>query len=214
MVNDRLDHVVLVCDDLDRGTDALAARTGVRPVYGGVHANGQTHNALVGLDGRRYLELLAPTGAPSAGDDEWIRRAHAATEPSVLTYCMRSPRPLPALAAVGRSRGWTRTDVTSNGRRTPEGTQLRWQVLMPCVDDFGLSFPFCIDWLDSIHPSDALRSAAKDCSVQLVEFAVGHPDSVRLAESGRAAGLEIATFDADAPTFRLSVRGPAGVVAL
>jgi Glyoxalase-like domain len=214
VVNERLDHVVLVCGDLERGTAVLAARLGVRPLYGGVHATGLTHNALVGLDGRRYLELLAPTGAPSGSDDEWIRRAHGATEPTVLTYCVRSPRPLSDLAALGRARGWTETDVSSNGRQTPEGVRLRWRVLTPRVDGFGFSFPFFIDWLDSVHPSDALRSTGRGCSLQLVEFAVGHPEAELLAASLRVVGVEIETFRADGAAFRLSVQGPSGVVAL
>ncbi len=214
MVNEWLDHVVLVCRDLERGTEVLAARLGVTPVYGGVHATGRTHNALVGLDGRRYLELLAPTDAPSDTDDEWVRRARGATEPTVLTYSVRSPRPLSDLAALGRARGWTQTDVTSNGRQTPEGVQLRWRVLTPRVDDFGLSFPFFIDWLDSVHPSDALRSPGRDVSVQLGEFAVGHPEAELLAASLRVVGVEIATFRSAGTTFRLSVDGPEGVVAL
>jgi Glyoxalase-like domain len=214
VVNECLDHVVLVCGDLERGAAVLAARLGVKPVYGGVHATGLTHNALVGLDGRRYLELLAPTGAPSGSEDEWIRRARSATEPTVLTYCVRSPRPLSELAAQGRADGWTQTDVTSNGRRTPEGVRLRWRVLTPHVDGFGFSFPFFIDWLDSVHPSDALRSSGRDCPLRLVEFAVGHPAAEQLAASLRVAGVEMATFRADGATFRVSVHGPNGVVAL
>src|SRR5579863_583920 len=175
-MNPYLDHVIWACADLERGSRRFEALTGVRPRYGGVHASGLTHNALIGLGPRCYLEILAPVKPAGADDDDWCRLARAAHEPRLLTYCLRSARPLSELASTFGALGWKNAVVASNGRTTPEGVRLRWQWLAPAAERFGLAFPFFIDWLDSPHPAESLDAAQAQPGILLQGFAVGHPD--------------------------------------
>jgi hypothetical protein len=94
-VSEYLDHIIYASADLERGSRQFEALTGVTPSYGGVHANGTTQNAIVALDGRCYLEILAPVKGAQADDDQWTRLARGAETPRVLTYCMRTVKPLP-----------------------------------------------------------------------------------------------------------------------
>jgi hypothetical protein len=213
-MTDPLDHIVVICDDLERGAAHFTELTGVRPVYGGAHASGLTHNALVGLGGHRYLEILAPAKGPAPDDDEWTRCARAAATPRVFTYCLRSTRPLPELAAIGSAKRWPHGGVTSNGRTTPEGVRLRWEWFAPRVEPFGYSFPFFIDWLDSVHPSDALRTARPTEAIRLSQFAVGHPDADRLGALLSELGTRVDTYRVGEPAFRVHLDTPNGPVAL
>ncbi len=209
-----LDHVIWVCSDLERGAHRLEALTGIRPRYGGVHASGLTHNALVGLGGRCYLEVLAPVGPAGPNDDEWCRLARDAHEPRILTYCLRSARPLSQLASIAAASGWKNAVVASNGRTTPEGVRLRWQWLAPAVERFGLAFPFFIDWLDSPHPTESLGRTQPDSDILLQHFAVGHPDAADLQRTLGETGSTIDTYPAVDVQFRLQLKTPRGAVSL
>jgi hypothetical protein len=206
-----LDHIIWACDDLERGTRRFEALTGVSPRYGGVHASGSTHNALVGLSPRCYLEILAPTGPQTPDEDAWCRLAREASEPRIMTYCQRSPRPLSQLAQIAEAAGARPAVVASNGRVTPEGVRLNWQWVAPVFDEFGLAFPFYIDWLDSPHPAATAQGQGQ---VRLAEFAVGHPQAGHLLQTLNKLGTPIDIYTAPAIEFRVRLQTPRGIVSL
>lgn len=213
-MNSHLDHIIWACADLERGARRFEALTGIEPRFGGVHASGLTHNALVGVGPRCYLEILAPVGPAGPGDDHWCRLARAAHEPQVLTYCLRSARPLSELASSFEKLGWQNTVVASNGRTTPEGVRLRWQWLAPAAARFGLAFPFFIDWLDSPHPAESLRAAQPESGIALRGFAVGHPAAADLQRTLADVGSTVETYAAEEVQFRLQLETPLGTVSL
>jgi hypothetical protein len=210
-VNEFLDHIIWACDDLERGSRRFEALTGVTPHYGGMHASGLTHNALVRLGPRCYLEVLAPTGPPSAKDDAWSRLARTGGEPRVLTYCLRSARPLSELSQLAEQSGASKSQVLNNGRVTPDGVKLNWQWVAPTFERFGLAFPFFIDWLNSPHPAAMAQTPG---NIQLQHFAVGHPLADELQRNLSRLGAPIETYTAAANEFRVELDTPRGTVSL
>jgi hypothetical protein len=204
-----LDHIMWGTDDLESGSRRFEKLTGVTPRYGGAHASGLTHNALVSLGAHSYLEILAPTGPPTANEDAWSRLARTARDPRILTYCLRSSLPLSELAQIAEGLGAPRVQVLGNGRVTPEGVRLNWQWLAPTFTQFGLAFPFFIDWLDSPHPS-----AGAPGSIELRRFAVGHPRADELRQILSKLGAPINTYTAPDAEFQLQLDTPSGPVSL
>src|SRR5215467_8799672 len=80
-----LDHILLGCNDLDRGIAWVEERTGVRAAFGGVHPGRGTQNALLSLGDLQYLEIIAPDpkqpGVTSRGGD-----LRGLTEPKLVGW--------------------------------------------------------------------------------------------------------------------------------
>ncbi|MEU6506384.1 VOC family protein [Streptomyces sp. NPDC046942] len=149
-----LDHLVLATPDLAATVADFTRRTGVTPEPGGVHLGLGTRNHLVGLGGRRYLEILGPdpeqpepAGPRPFGVDQL-------TEPRTLTWAI-SPPDLDTAITAARARGYDPGPVRPMSRRTPDGTLLRWRLTDGTSGDPSGLVPFLIDWGDSRHPADS-----------------------------------------------------------
>ena len=67
-----IDHIVIGIHDLEKGIASIEDLTGVKPVYGGAHPSLGTHNALISLGNRTYLEILAPNPDVSMNWLSWL----------------------------------------------------------------------------------------------------------------------------------------------
>ncbi|MXV60534.1 hypothetical protein GS429_00305 [Natronorubrum sp. JWXQ-INN-674] len=135
----QFDHAIFAGRDLESMSDQFAA-LGLAPEYGGVHANGVTHNAIVGFDDGSYLELLStvePDQTPprrerligeTAGPCGWAVRTTA----------------LETAAERLRSSGLSVEGPVAMERRTDDGELATWECafLGDCVP--GTRYPFLI----------------------------------------------------------------------
>ena len=170
-----IDHLVLAGPDLDHLVAWFAEVSGIIPTAGGAHVGIGTRNALVGLGGSTYLELIGPDPAqpePVAsrpfGIDELER-------PRLVTWCLRPTVPLEEAVEITRRHGWDPGSVAAMSRRRPDGALLHWRLTLRPMGPDVAAVPFFIDWLDSEHPAAALPASA-----DLTSLTVTHPDRDRL----------------------------------
>ena len=207
-----LDHLVVAGATLAQAIEYVAELTGAVPRPGGQHVVMGTHNALVKLGERLFLELIAidptlpPPGRPRWFDLDDVKMQVALAErPRLVHWVARSPDLARTLAAAGYDPGpvhpMTRGDyrwritIPGDGRRPGEGV-----------------LPTLIQWDVAAHPADTLPNAG----VAMVELAASHPDPKAI----RAALATIGLPDAVRVTFgspaRLAamLRTPRGLVTL
>lgn len=177
----RIDHLILAGPDLAELVDHVAGRTGVEPMDGGPHVGLGTRNALLGLGGMRYLELVAPD--PDQPEPEQPRPfgIDRVTAPSLVGWAVRTHE-IDDLVVAARRSGYDPGAPFSMSRQPPEGDPLTWRLTRPSGGLDGI-LPFIIDWGETIHPSEGLPL------VELVTLNVSHPDLAAVASGLKALRL-------------------------
>jgi len=174
-----LDHLVVAAATLEQGEDHLEAKLGVRPRRGGKHVAMGTHNSLLKLDARIFLELIAvdPEGA-APSRPRWF----ALDTPAMREALSAGPRLIHWVARTEDIEGAARVSPIDVGRVHPmEREAFRWRITIP--DDGHLPgegvVPTLIQWSDARHPADGLP----DSSLRLAALAASHPQpaAVRIA---------------------------------
>lgn len=201
-----LDHLILGASDLALGIRWVEERTGVRAALGGVHPGRGTHNALLSLGPRCYLEILAPD--PAQQTLAWFRDLPNLSEPRLVGW-MSHPGNIASLAERLRQSGISYDGPRESSRQRPDGRTLRWQLLRLTDDSSGL-FPTLIEWSpDSPHPAE---DAPTGCS--LLQFEISSPDPEQVQKTLRAVGITLQIGVGDRPQLRARIAGPKGAVDL
>lgn len=161
-----IDHLVVAARTLAQGSDYVERVLGVRPGPGGKHPLMGTHNRLLGLGHRTYLEVIAiDPQAPAPGRPRWFNLDHLElSEPRLLSWVACSSDIASALPEMG--------DITRASRGN-----LEWLIAIPPdgrLHQGGL-VPYLIQWGES-HPTDNLG----DSGCRLIQLLGFHPEPKRV----------------------------------
>ncbi len=137
----RFDHAIILVRDLYKSIDHYKS-AGFNPFFGGVHAGGKTHNALIVFGDGTYLELLAPTTPELLNNLDPNDRSSflflLAQGEGLGGYALLSDNLVADVDAM-QKRGLAVSLQPANGRARPDGQQLRWR---SAVRDNGSMTPF------------------------------------------------------------------------
>ena len=210
-VPELLDHIILGCNDLDRGIAFVEEHTGVRAAFGGVHPGRGTRNALLSLGTRRYLEIIAPDPQQASSahlndlqSDLDKRHLRELTEPRLIGWAAH-PGDIQSLATKLVQSGIAAEGPTPGSRKRPDGRVLHWNTLTLQNDARGL-LPFFIEWsADSLHPS---ADAPAGC--RLVRFEAVTPEPEKLAKTAALLSLDLSITKGETSQLRATITGPKG----
>lgn len=203
-----VDHLVLAAPELDDGVELVAGLTGVRPLAGGSHPGLGTRNALMGLGGGTYLEIIGPD--PEQPEPEAPRpfMVDVIDEPRLVTYACRAGD-LDAAVAAARAAGVNLGEPRAMSRTRPDGGVLRWRLTPPDMLLYDGLLPFLIDWGDTESPAVTAQGGCR-----LVELRAAHPrpDAVRAALA--TLGVTLDVQEAGVPALTATLETPNGPVDL
>ena len=183
------DHLVYVTSDVDRITDQLAERLGVRPAGGGSHIGRGTRNALLSLGPDVYLEILGPD--PS--QDVQQPGSRFPVTPLLRTWAVKAPD-IDATVATARQRGVDPGPAQSMSRARPDGLVLEWRLTAGGGGGLGTDgsvtlLPFLIDWGQTEHPA---LTAPAGCTLLSLRAEDQDPGAVRAKLEALGVDLEVA----------------------
>ncbi|MFI5282308.1 MAG: VOC family protein [Candidatus Dormibacterales bacterium] len=208
-IND-LDHVVVVAGSREAGSAWVEAALGARPEMGGEHARMGTHNALLRLGDRQYLEVIAiDPQAPGPDRPRWFgmdRLTHD-SPPRLAAWVARTPDLAQAAAASILPLG----EIESMKRGA-----LSWQIAVPIDGELLLegALPTLIQWTGD-HPAAGLP----DRGCRLLGLELFNPWPLALAALLQSIGLRhavtIRTLPHDErPFLRATIETPIGLRVL
>lgn len=201
-----LDHILLGCNDLDRGIELVEEATGVRPAIGGVHPGRGTRNALLSLGERRYLEVIAPD--PAQSEIVHYPQLRSMTGPRLIGWAVH-PSDIAVVAQQFRENQVAFTGPDDGSRKRPDGRVLNWKTINLADDRHGL-LPFFIEWsADSVHPS---KDAPAKCTLDY--FEVMSTDPEELSSALKRIGLDLPVQHSDKARLRALISGPKGDLPL
>lgn len=212
LANVEPDHLVVAAATLAQGIEWIEERLGVRAQPGGRHVAMGTHNAVVSLGRRLYLEIIAidPDGVapprPRWFDlDGPTMRARLAEGPSLIHW-------------VARTR-----DIETDAKRCAESGKpiamqrgdFSWRITVPADGHRpgGGLVPTLIEWSDPArHPADALPESG----VRPVALAGEHPEPARVRDALATLGLSdvLKVTYGRSPRLAAMLATPRGVVTL
>jgi glyoxalase-like protein len=199
-----LDHILLGTSDLDAGIGLLRRHTGVKATFGGAHPGRGTHNALLSLGERRYLEIIAPDPQQAVSTDPLALRLRKFSEPRLVGWAAH-PGALGTFAETLRERNIGFDGPKQGSRKRLDGGLLRWQTLNLRDDAAGL-LPFFIEW----DPGSPHPAADSPQGLRIVRFELATPTPEALNRTAELLSLDAPVVKADEPQIRASFAGPKG----
>ncbi|HVF64489.1 MAG TPA: VOC family protein [Casimicrobiaceae bacterium] len=208
----QIDHLIFGASTLAQGIEYFAELTGVAPQPGGKHAGMATHNALVKLGERVYLEIIA---IDPQGEKPLRKRWFDLDDGNLMADLVERPQLIHWVARTrdvefASSRAGYETGPVLPFSRGP----YRWRITVP--DDGRRPgrgvLPTLMQWDVPQHPADALPSSG----VSIAQFAASHPEPAIVRRSLQHLGVadEIhVTFDRNARLAAM-LRTPRGLVAI
>jgi hypothetical protein len=143
---ENIDHILLAINDLDKGIAEFKELTGVEPVFGGIHPNSFTQNALASLEGGSYIEIIAPR----KDAEDVPAQFDTLTSLTPIGWAVRTKNIKKTKEKLNAG-GFVATENESGSRAKPDGTLLAWTTFTVEGQD---DYQFFIEWAaSSIHPS-------------------------------------------------------------
>lgn len=182
MSRSEIDHIIVTAASLEAGAEYVRRALSVEMQKGGEHVRMGTHNRLLKLGEKLYLEVIAVNpGAPSPGRPRWFQLDEPASvkAPRLATWAARcdnihatlaaSPVPLGKIELMSRGDFEWSITVTPDGRLPLDGNA-----------------PTLIQWRSGNHPAETL----KDLGCSLVSLEGTHPQAGAVTGLLRAIGFE------------------------
>lgn len=164
-----LDHIVVTAPTLKSGVQWVREVLGATPELGGKHERMGTHNCLLRLGERIYLEVIAiDPNAPHPGRPRWFGLDEVSS-PRLGAWVARTTDIGASLEACKENLG--KVEPMSRG-------ELEW--LITVASDGQLPFDGCapvlIQWQQGMHPAARMRESA--CRLQ--RLSLYHPQAERI----------------------------------
>jgi len=201
------DHFLLGCSSLETGIQFMKDKTGIEAVKGGKHPNIGTHNALLSLGEKVYLEIIAPD--PEAKSlIEAYSFLKEMTTPTLFMWAARTDKMDDLLKRV-QGAGYKNSGIIPGSRQRADASVLKWRSLLVETDITSV-VPFFIEWdINSKHPA---IDSPKGCTID--SFEIEYPETEKLKTVFTQLQIDVPLKKGTKASLHLKINSPKGTVSL
>ena len=197
-----IDHIIYAAPHLHAATADIERRFGVRAAGGGRHTGQGTHNKLLALGPRTYLEIIAPDPEQPEPAVPRPYGVDGVSSGRLVGWAVACHDIEKALASA-RAKGFDPGDVIDGHRLTTTGTLLKYRHTRNALT--GGLIPFLISWGETRHPA----SSAPDGLV-LESLHIEHPDPPSLLRPLNALDAQVEVQPAPRAALVARLKGQRG----
>ncbi len=202
-----IDHLVVAADTLAQGAALIERVLGISPQPGGQHKAMGTHNLVLRLGERQYLEIIAvDPDLPEPERPRWFGldgsnlQQRLRARPRLIHWVARTPdleravaaAPIGAMLPMSRGEYHWRITVPEDGSLPGEG-------LVPTL----------IQWDSTTHPADRLPD--QGCRLRGLYAIHPRPEHIRQALSTLGLADSLTVTAGPVPALRAEIEAPDGV---
>ncbi|WP_374088983.1 VOC family protein [Methylomicrobium lacus] len=182
MLRSHIDHIVITAPSLEVGVEYVRQTLGVIPQVGGEHPRMGTHNSVLKLGEKRYLEVIAINpNALQPDRPRWFRLDDPdASEPIRLATWIAHTNDIHAAA--------TASPIPLGEVESMSRGQMNWLITLPADGSLPLQgiAPTLIQWPPGVHPAATLPESG--CT--LVRLEGFHPEAEKVVRMLEFIGFE------------------------
>lgn len=203
-----VDHIVYAFSDLNEGIKIIKECTGVEPIVGGQHLNHGTHNALLALGKKCYLEIIAPDPNNQFDGTRWMAVDHI-EKPTITRWSINTNN-IQEDAQILSDHDKSLGEIIAGERQLKDGHFLKWQMTKPSTDGIVNTIPFLLDWSQSAnHPCDVL-----DLECKLIEVKLHSTKANSLENIIGTSSNSISYHPSGRESIQIVMKTPKGIVCL
>jgi len=205
----KLDHLVYCVPDLEKAIQFFNQELGIQTLYGGQHLTQGTHNALINLGNKSYLEILAIDPSNTKVEAPRWMGIDLVKESKLTRWALDSVQ-LKKDSVDLKEHNEEMGVIIAGERKTSSGDMLKWKMIKPLAQPEVELIPFMVDWSDSdFHPTDKMPEM---CTLKSLEFYQGSNQTYNNWFASKLKGFEIKTVGEAA--IRATIHGPAGTITI
>jgi hypothetical protein len=203
-----MDHLVFGVPNLAHGIDLMEHKTGIRAQFGGKHPGRGTHNGLLSLGGRQYLEIIALDPEQADAPVLHFPQLKGLSEPRLIAWAVA----VESVADVARRAKVANIETIGpleGARALADGSLLTWKTLR-IADTSVEGLPFFIEWQENTtHPSQNSPSGCR-----LTSFQIEHTDAEGLRRTLMTLGTDANIAPGSHLRLKARLQTPKGEVEL
>ncbi|MBT8220628.1 MAG: VOC family protein, partial [Bacteroidia bacterium] len=205
---ERIDHIAVACNDLQKGIEYIEALLGVQSSVGGVHPGFGTKNHLIKLGPRCFLEIIGPDPNRESKDLPSLFMIDQVVEPT-LTRWIATSNKLKEVQSKCSDLGIDIGKISPAQRQKPDGSTIQWKLSDPYRLNFDGLMPFFIDWGQTPHPAENL-----DQPCTLLKLEVYHRNKLEVERIFQNLKLPIPVHFGESTKIVATIDCPKGIVQL